>query len=490
MEIDKFKKKKWNITIDSFGGFCPAWFENAYPFYGNKNQAADMTNADLTDPNVLKPGPDVANLTNGDQIGAIATLIKGILRTATVNDVTYACGGNKYYKLSSTSVVNSGGTYPHTIDKAVVTGEDADGIVFYKSKVYVFYNDSSTYGDIMQDDGGTINDVWGSTVPTGMGILFGGPHQAINGGDDDCYFTNGYYVGAIRSSGTLELQALNFWVDAQTVSLTWNNNRVLVAVNRPNIAGSNFSESGIYTWNGVSSSWEGDPVEVSGKIGALYTKNGVTFCWWQDSTDTGAYNFGYVGSGVIHPLKKFKGSLPLFYQVGEYKGFVAWVSGGLIYLWGSKDPDVPVVFFQYVQGKYSTIGGIASPFGDLLIASNSGSNYSLAKPSGYVTNFTWNTKAFKISSIGTLALMDLIEVETEPLTAGAKANFTLTYDKGKSTLTLDSITYSASTNYTKFKIMSKGPEIEDFRIDITNVGATAPVKIRSISIEGYAIKKD
>ena len=221
-------------------------------------------------------------------------------------------------------------------------------------------------------------------------------------------------------------------------------------------------------------------------------KNGVTFIWWQDSTDTGAYCFGYLSGGRLRPLKRFSGSLPLFYQVGEYKGFLAWVSGGLIYLWGSKDPDIPVSLFQYMAGKYSTVGGIASPFGDLLIASYSGSNYSLAKPSGYVTSFIWKTKAFPVGGGGVVSQMDIIEIETEPLASGAKANFTLYYDKAKSNVALDSISYSASTNITKHKIMTKGPICEDFRLDIDNVGGstTNPVKVRSIIIKGYFIKKN
>jgi hypothetical protein len=476
--------------VGPWGGFCPGWFENSYSFYGNKNQASDMKNVDLTDPNVLKPGPGVANLTNGTQAGAVTTLIRSILRHAVTSDVTYACGGAKYYQLSSSTVTNTGGTYPYTIDKGTVTGEDAEDLVYYQSSVYVFYNHSGSAGDILKDTAGTIDVDWGSTVPTGAGTLQNAPHQAINGGDDVVYFTNGQYVGTIDGT-TLTLQGLDFWTNAQTASLTWNGNRTIIAVNRPNITGSNFNQSGVYTWDGVSASWEGDPIEVSGKIGALYTKNGATFIWWQDGTDTGAYNFGYLSGGRINSLKRFSGSLPLFYQVGEYKGFVAWVSSGLIYLWGSKDPDIPVSLFQYMAGKYGTVGGIASPFGDLLIASNATTNYSLAKPSGYVTDFTWKTMAFKVSGPGFMSQLDTIEIETEQMSTGALANFTLTYDKGKSTLALDSIAYSTS-NYTRHKIMARGPAVEDFRLDIDNVGGstTNPVKIRSILIKLHTIKRD
>ena len=172
-----------------------------------------------------------------------------------------------------------------------------------------------------------------------------------------------------------------------------------------------------------------------------------------------------------------------------------WVSSGKIMLWGAKEADAPVTHSQYCQGAYTTsVGGIAAPFGTLMIASNDGgSNYSLAKTTTtYVLTFTWNTLAFKVSGAGFNSQLDIIQVETEPLASGAKANFSLVYDKAKTTLSLDSINYSASTNITKHKVGSKLPQVEDFRIDITNVGGSAsnPVKIRSILVKGWYMKSN
>lgn len=480
-------KYDWEITIIGSEGFVPSWFENSYPFYGNKGHASDMKNINIIDPNVITQGPGIADLTN---IASVTTLIRGILRYAVSTDVSYACGGNKYYKISS-SAIGTTSPYPYTIDKAAVTGEDAEDVFYYKSKVYVFYNHSGSAGDILQDNAGDIDVDWGSTVPTGKGTLQSAPHQAINGGDDDAYFTNGQYVGAIRANGTLELQALDFWTNAQTVSITWNGNRVVVAVNRPNVSGSNFNQSGIYNWNGVSSSWEGDPVEVSGRIGALYTKNGRTFVWWQEGTDTGAYVFGYVSGTVLEPIRKFKGSLPLWYQVGEYRGFISWVADNLVYLYGSKDVQLPVALSQFCAGKRATIGGIASPFGDLLVASYVSTTYSLGKPSGYTTDSTYNTIAYRIGNANSIGQIALIQVETEQMSSGARCDLVLTYDKGKSTLELDPVEYSPE-NITRHKILGQGPAIEDFLLsfDFSNGSTVNPVKIRSIYIAGWYTKSN
>ncbi|KKL24470.1 hypothetical protein LCGC14_2415020, partial [marine sediment metagenome] len=164
---------------------------------------------------------------------------------------------------------------------------------------------------------------------------------------------NGKYKATIDGT-TLNDTGLDFHSDAETVSVSWNNNRILIAVNRPNLTGSNFNQSAIYKWNGVSPSWEGDPIEVNGEIGALYTKNGKTFVWWKDSTDTGGYTLGFINGTILEPIKRYSGSLPNQAQVGEVKGHIAWLSSNKLIIWGSKDVDTPARISQYISPKDST----------------------------------------------------------------------------------------------------------------------------------------
>jgi hypothetical protein len=242
----------------------------------------------------------------------------------------------------------------------------------------------------------------------------------------------------------------------------------------------------------VASSWEGDPIEVSGRIGALYTKNGITFVWWQDSTSSGGYWLGYVNGGQLSPLRRYSGSLPNHAQVGEYEGYLAWLASGKLFLYGARDKDLPVIMFQYVSGRYTTNGAFACPFGTPLISASSGSNYCISKASGYTVTSSGKSLAFKMSGPGFVSQIDLIQVETEQLSSGAKVDFTLTYDKARSTLALTQIAYSASDNTTIHKIMSKGLQVEDFRLDwdFANGSTSNPVKIRSIMINGHFIKKN
>jgi len=447
--------------------------------------ASNMQNIDLTDPNVLTQGPAPTALTAGTQAGGVSTVAKSFLRIATSDNVSFAVGGNKLYQLSNTAVTNAG-IWPHTITHdGSELGED---VIYYKTNLYYFYNQTGSGGDIGKYNmSSTFDDDWGSTVPTGAEALQSAPHQAINGGDDVVYFLNGQYVGKIDGT-TLDAQGLDFWTDAQTASLTWNENRIKIAVNRPNVAGSNLNQSGIYTWNGVASSWEGDPIEVNGRIGALYTKNGTDFVWWQDAGTSTIFNVGYISGSQLKILKTCTGTLPLYYQVGEYQGYIIWISDGLIYMLGSADPNAPVKFFQYTSSTYTTtVGGIGMALGVLMTSShNATTGYDIAKASGYTISSTWKTRAFDVFQPGYLSFVDKIQVVTQSMSTGAKVDATLTYNQAKSTQALTQIAYSTADT-TFHKILDKAPQVQDFRLDLdfANGSTTNPVKIRSILIMGH-----
>ena len=563
------KNDEFTITLggrNGWSGLCPGWTENSYPFYGNKNQASAITDIDLRDPNVLKQGPGIANLTSGDHTGELGeNLIVAILKHATSANVSYACSKDNVFKLSATAVLN--GNFPLAITGG--TYQVATDLIYYKSNVYVFWNDTGTEGEIAKVTIGTpaIDVDFGSTSPTGAAHLEDAPHYAIVGGDDIMYVTNGRYVAKYDGT-TLTVQGLDFWTDAETISLSWNNNRVKIAMNRPNIAGSNFNQSGIYTWNGVSSSWEGDPIEVSGEIGALYTKNGITFVWWKDSISAGGYNFGYISGLQLKPLRRYSGSLPNQAQVGEYDGFIAWLSSQKLFLWGAKDTDIPVKLFPFMSAKHTTaIGGFATPFGTPFIASHQyatftavaateiitsaahgladndtvrltttntlpaglststtyyvitsttntfqlsasegGSainitdtgtgvhtfnRYSLGKTENYSVSASYKSMAFDVSMPNFKSQIDLIQVETEQMSAGAKLDITMTYDQGKSTQSLTQVAYSTN-NITRHKVLNRGYSLEDFRLDCSwkNGSVTNPVKVRKILISGHYTKSN
>src|SRR3990167_6250085 len=383
--------KKWPIKIDRHRGFCPKYYENSYPSFGNKGQAGDMRNMSLMDPSVLSPGPGMAELTNGDQGGAVTTLIKGILRHAVSADVSFAVGGAKLYKFSSTAV-NSGGSpsWPRTItDNGSELGED---VCYYQSKLYYSYNQTGAVGNIGQYDlSSTFDDDWYETVATSGAALQSAPHQMINGGGAVMYITQGIYIATLDGT-TASPQGLDFFVNAQVVTISWNYNRVICGVNRPNLTGATANQSAVYRWDGFSTSWEGDPIEVNGRIGAFYTKNGITYIWYEEfEAGTARLKFGMLSSGRIEPIRSFSGSLPLYYQVGGLGDFIIWLSGQRLYAFGPLSGEIKSDMFQLMSPQYATAGGLATPFGKVLIASNATTNYSLEYESGYATDAYYYT---------------------------------------------------------------------------------------------------
>jgi hypothetical protein len=136
----------------------------------------------------------------------------------------------------------------------------------------------------------------------------------------------------------------------------------------------------------------------------------------------------------------------------------------LVYAWGAGDIENKNIFYQIMSSTHTTDGGIASPFGVIMVASNLTTSYELAKQSGYSILSTYNTMAYDMSGVDYIAQVELIMVETEQMSTGAKCDFTLTYNQGKSTLALDQIAYSTA-NKTRHKILDKGIQLEDFRLD-------------------------
>jgi len=477
---------KWKIDINRHRGFAPKYFESSYPSFGNKDQAGNMRNISLIDPSVMAPGPGMAELTAGDQGGAVTTLIKGILRHAVASNSSYAVGGAKLFTFSATAVTNAG-IWPHAIDKGTVTGEDGEDVCYYNSKLYYSYNHSGSAGDVGSYDLSTTFDDDAYSTSSGGAALQSGPHQMINGGDDIMYIANGIYIATLDGT-TAQPQGLDFFVNAQVASLSWNYNRVIAAVNRPNVSGVNANQSAVYRWDGVSSSWEGDPVEVNGRIGALYTKNGVTYIWYEEFLGgSSRLTFGMITGGRIEPIRTFSGTLPLYYQVGELSDFIIWLSGQRLYAFGPLSGEIKADMFQLMSPQYATTGGVATPFGKVLIASNATTNYSLEVESGYATDSYYYTMLFETSGDAMNSVNDKLEINFDVLASGAKCDLTLKDNKGTSLWT-DSVSYATDGAVTKKTFFPRASS-ENMRLEFSHANGSAsnPVKIRSTHFRGRTI---
>ncbi len=483
--------RKWNIVISApFEGFAPAYWANSYPNFGKKNMAGAMQYVDISDPVKLTQGPGLSSLTNGTDASAVTTLIDHILDVPSSNNVTWGIGGSKLYKISS-STVTSDANFPHTIDKAVVTGEDGESVVYLNDFLYYFYNHSGSAGDIgrLTVSTNTFDDDWGSTVPTGAAALTNNPHPAILGGNGRIYFGNGAYVGQyIPSSNTISTTELALPSDCKVVDLVYERDLVWIATNAPNITTSNTNRGIIYAWNATASTFQEPIIEVPGRIGKIISKNGLIYVFYQDVSSTGGYKLGFINGDSIQEITNFSGSLPVFGQVTHYKNMLAFVSSGEVYLYGAVHIQVPIGLSKYMDCGHATGGALANPFGSLMAASNTGGSYRLAKESGLDTNAHWKSLMFDVAT----SKIDTITIHYEPTSANARVDITIDYDRGKTTgFSVGSISHTSDSALIK-KVFKPALKVNDFRIilDWANGSATNGLGIRKIEVEGHQIEEN
>jgi len=477
---------KWSVKIDNFlGGLAPNYQNEDYPSYGNTNQAAKMEAMDLTNPGYMQAGPALTVLTNGDEDGAVTKLIRSILEQPVTSDTTYGIGDNLLHQITSTAVTNAG-SWPHTIDKAAVTNEDGEDVVEYGGNLYYSYNHSGSAGDIGKYDlSSTFDDDWGSTVPSGAAALQDAPHQMIVGGNDVMYIANGRYVASYDGT-TFIPQALDLPAGTEVQSIAWNTDRLWVFANKTNLSGNNRNLSALYIWDGTTNSWESE-TPIPGRVGGSIVKNGVVFFAYLDSA-IAKYFMAYISGSSIFPVAQAGVSnLPQYYQLTDYKDFILFISLDAIYAFGSGHPDLPVRFFDYADcGLNGTVGGMANPFGLPLVATNSGTDYQLAKfnTSGYDTDSRWYSITYDVSGESTLSMIDNVVFTFEKLTSGAVVDWVLRDSKGQA-LYSDKISFAklGAANCARYPIKKLTC---DFRIEVdyANGSTTVPVRIKSIKVYG------
>ena len=159
-----------------------------------------MTNADVLSTDYLQPGPALTTLT--DATVAVTELVSFIMDKATANNISWAIGATKLYKLAPTAV---------TSGTVITSCADGESLVDMGGNLYGFYNTASA-GDIFKMPLSTETKVdnWGSTTPTGFALLQKAPHPSC-AKEDVIGFGNGQYFGVyIGGSDTLYPTKLNF----------------------------------------------------------------------------------------------------------------------------------------------------------------------------------------------------------------------------------------------------------------------------------------
>lgn len=478
------KDNTWSIELKEFSsGYAPLAFTDSLTEKGGGGHATVMGNVDVLD-GKLTQGPGISNLTNGTQAGVVTELINFCMDKAVASDVTYAIGTSKLFKLSSTAVT-SDGTWPH----AITSCTNGESIQVLKGNLYYFYN-TALAGNIGKYDlSSTFTDTWGSTVPTGAATLQNAIHPSDKK-EDLMLFGNGRYAGVYNATtNTLAPTKLDFGNDAVVADVVYNQGYWFLAVNS-GITGTNRTEGQVYLYEGsaVTSTLADETGVGAQRIGFLYRLNGIIYIAYQDLSSTG-FIIGYINGKAITPLARFTGTLPTFNQKTLYKGTILFLSSGLVYSAGAFVDTLPFQLSQHGDGGYSTTGCIAAPFGTPLIAStDGGSNFRLAKFSGYDTACSWKSIVFPVSLGKMKGFVDEIVVLTKNLGASASCSLTIEADQNTSTGTAKTITGTSKRRhyFTNFGLNG----IEDFRIALDWSGGSASndCSIRGIKITGHWIE--
>lgn len=454
---------KWGLRLDnlSLGGFAPNYWETEYGAYGNNNMGISMTNTDLTNPTFLTQGRRLAT------IDTVSDLIRGIHPTVIQGDKTYGIGQDGIYSILSTAT-----SLVATVSS--VTGED---VALYAGHAKFSYGT-----DIVDYDLATTWDKdWWTVVAGGSALTSGKPHpMEVAGTSGVLWIANGRYIAEWDGTTATDDAFDTKDTSSEIVSHKWNQNRLWIAANKPNVSGR--KDGSIYLWDGNSPSWEYQ-IKIRGEIGTLWVKNGITYVWYKKNLSDSVSTLGYADGTQIKDLVNYYGSLPKYYQVSEYKDFILWAAGSdkKLFGYGSGDPNLPPRLFQL--SKAGT-GGIANPFGTPIIATSS----EVVKFSGYETQSDWKSIQYDISGDGKESMIDEIRFNIEKMATGARMDYVLQNNAGIFKFA-SAISYANNRTATHIKHTPRC-KTDNFRLELNwyNGSATNPVKVKSIKIRGHTLK--
>lgn len=488
-----------DIENISLGGFAKNYWQSDYAVLGNRNQANAMRNYDLRNPHYAKPGPGLLRLTNGDESGVLGTLCLRIMPRAFAADETYGVAGKVILKITSTAV-----TADHTLNTGEL-GVDAKltDITEYRDDLfYVCDRATANKATLGRRAGATYDDDYlersaGATTGT-FSLTYGVPHKLLVASNDRLYITNGNKISSYNAATDIgTVAAIDLPEDAVATDIESTSQKLIITVNWPNLTGDNRTLQRIFIWNRVDETWDDDVPQVR-KSGALYTKEGITFIFYEDITADGGGRLGILDGMQIKELAQWNGSLPHFYQVDEKEGFIVWVSRvgseDLIFCWGAENPQGVPRVFQLAKGKYDTIGAIGLPFASLMIASENGGSggdnlrTDLSQESGYTNDAYFYSLDFPISLDLSGAMIKKAVFAFEQLQAGAGVEIGLRDRAGTLFRTME-ISYDALGRRTK-ETFPLTERCEDFRYETRHSrfsSTTTIVLLRNAKFKGYAI---
>jgi len=470
----------FKIDLQGFNeGMAPLAHIDSASFVGNAGQANDMKADIISLPGYLSQPPALANLTNGDENGVVTELIRHILDKPVDASTTYAIGTTKLFKLSNTTVTDGGSpSWPQAVS-GMTSGES---VIRLGANVYGFYNKSSG-GDILKMVLSTesITAAWGSSTDA---TLENAPHPSA-AKEDIILFGNGQYVGAyVEGAATLDVQKLDFGAGSEVVDIVFHANVWWIAVN---FGQGKRSQIYIYDASAISNVLSDEAGLGSQQIGWLFVHDGVVYVCYQDNSSSG-FAIGFVAGREIKPLRYFSGTLPDHRQKTLYKNTILFISSGEVWSFGASVPQIPYQISKLMDGGYSTVGCIASPFGVPMVSSTQSSNFRLAKFSGYSTDATWDSLLNDISEGRMIGNVHTVIVMTKALGENARCDLTLKGNQGNDSATALEISTEGQRRHVFTNIDLVDAEDVQASLDWSNGDTTNPCQIRKITLLGNFVE--
>jgi len=482
------EQNSFRIILDKFNqGYAPLANSNSLTGFGNAGMASVMVNADVLSADYLTQGPALSSL------GTVTELITFILDKATSDNVSYAIGATKLFKISSTAVASGGSpSWPQVITNCA----DGESLVDMGGNLYGFYNTSSA-GDILKMPLSTeaIDPDWGSEEevsggPIGHAALQKAIHPSATK-EDLILFGNGRYCGVYTGgSNTLAPTKLDFGIGNEVADVVFHANQWWIAVNY-GVSGTNRSYGHIFLYDGsATTAILADETSIGyQRIGFLMPLNGIMYVAYQDLSATDGYKIGYVLGRQLKPLASFSGSLPSFYQKTLFKSTILFISNALVYSCGAVDDNLPIQISQLADGGYSTVGAMAAPFGTPMVASSQSTSYQLAKfGTTFDTTGSWKSIVIPVTNGRMKGMIDTVIVTTKILVGSASATLIIEANQGVSSSSTKTITTTGKTRHI-FTDFSLGG-IEDCRVAISwsGVSASNDCAIRRIEVIGHYLE--
>ncbi|MFA5395206.1 MAG: hypothetical protein WC346_04230 [Methanogenium sp.] len=472
----------FGIKLEGFSdGLGPLAHLDSRTFLGSNGQASSMRADIISNPGFIQQSPALANLTNGTQAGVVDQLIRFILDKPTDTDETFGIGTTKLFKLSSTTVT-SGGTpsWPQTVTDMT----EGESVIRLKANLYGFFNTSSG-GDILKMPLATevIDPDWGSSTDAALEDAL----HPVAAKEDIMVFGNGRYVGVyVEGSATLDVQKLDFGEGAEVADVVYNANLWYIAVN---YGEGRRGQIYLYDGSAVSNVLTDEAGLGSQKIGFLFVHNGIVYVAYQDNS-SGAFAIGWMSGRQLKPLRYFAGTLPDHRQKTLYKNTILFISDEDIFSCGATVEQLPVQISDLADAGYTTVGGLAAPFGTPMVASTDGStNYRLAKFSGLSVDSNWKSLSLDVTSGRKLGKITCVIVTLKTLAASARVDLSLEGNQGSETSSSFSIT---GTGLTRKVLRSIDlPAVEDVRVvlDSTNGHASNACPVRKIELLGIFVDR-